>query len=263
MWPSTTIGRNIDSSGNLRTQKYGGNEQQANRSNGFGRAEWVLAWRVLVTGLAEYYVGRDTPEADAGALRWRSDQSVALYRQGLALAGRDPAAAMRLYQAAAWANPTDALVYLALAELHVGLGQPSVAVALAEIADALGPMRTPVLARSAAFWLAQGRPDRALARWGHVTAEQVGNRRSVVSAAAGLGRKRRGSTIVAIIVGRSAAMVGTTFCLCRAKAAHWRQWPFCIGIASGVENPPEPLNSRFIWSGCGGKGIGWRPIWPG
>ena len=42
----------------------------------------VLAWRILVTGLAEYYVGRDTPEADAGALRWRSDQSVALYRQG-------------------------------------------------------------------------------------------------------------------------------------------------------------------------------------
>ena len=125
----------------------------------------VLAWRILVTGLAEYYVGRDTPEADAGALRWRSGQSVALYRQGLALAGRDPAAAMRLYQAAAWANPTDALVYLALAELQAGLGQPSVAIALAEIADALGPMRTPVLARSAAFWLAQGRPDRALARW--------------------------------------------------------------------------------------------------
>ncbi|MEZ5574096.1 MAG: hypothetical protein R3F44_00040 [Candidatus Competibacteraceae bacterium] len=75
----------------------------------------VLAWRILVTGLAEYYVGRDTPEADAGALRWRSDQSAALYRQSLALAGRDPAAAMRLYQAAAWANPTDALVFLALA----------------------------------------------------------------------------------------------------------------------------------------------------
>ncbi len=123
----------------------------------------VLAWRVLVTGLAEYYAGRDTPEADAGALRWRGGQPVALYRQGLALAGRDPTAAGRLLQAAAWANPTDALVYLALAELRAGAGQP--AVALAETADALGPMRTPVLARSAAFWLAQSRPDRALARW--------------------------------------------------------------------------------------------------
>ncbi|MGB5063629.1 MAG: hypothetical protein WBQ37_07690 [Candidatus Competibacter sp.] len=125
----------------------------------------VLAWRVLVTGLAEYYAGRDTPEADAGALRWQSDQPAALYRQGLALAERDPAAAKRLYQAAAWANPTDALVYLALAELEAGAGQPSTAVALAETADTLGPMRTPVLARSAAFWLAQNRPDRTLARW--------------------------------------------------------------------------------------------------
>ena len=125
----------------------------------------VLAWRVLVTGLAEYYAGRDMPEADAGALRWRSDQSAALYRRGLALAGRNPVAAMRLYQAAAWANPTDALVYLALAELQAGIGQPSIAIALAEIADTLGPMRTPVLARSAAFWLTQGRPDRTLARW--------------------------------------------------------------------------------------------------
>lgn len=125
----------------------------------------MLAWRVLVTGLAEYYAGRDTPEADAGALSWRSDQSVALYRQGLALAERDPAAAKRLFQAAAWANPTDALVYLALAELQAGAGQPSVATALMETADALGPMRTPVLARSAAFWLAQSRPDLTLARW--------------------------------------------------------------------------------------------------
>ncbi len=125
----------------------------------------VLAWRVLVTGLAEYYADRDTPEADAGALRWQGSQSVALYRQGLVLAGRDPIVAKRLLQAAAWANPTDALVYLALAELQAEAGQPTAATALAETADALGPMRTPVLARSAAFWLARGRPDRALTRW--------------------------------------------------------------------------------------------------
>ena len=125
----------------------------------------LLAWRVLVSGLAEYYISRDTPEADAGALRWQGDQPAALYRQGRTLAERDPAAAKRLYQAAAWANPTDALVYLALAELQARAGQPTTAAALAETADALGPMRTPVLARSAAFWLAQGRPDRTLVRW--------------------------------------------------------------------------------------------------
>ncbi|MCB1823060.1 MAG: hypothetical protein KDJ54_00085 [Candidatus Competibacteraceae bacterium] len=125
----------------------------------------VLAWRVLVNGLAEYYAAQDTPEADAGALRWRGGQATALYHQGLALVEHDPAAARRLFQVAAWANPTDALVYLALAELQAGAGQTSAAIALVETADALGPMRTPALARSAAFWLTQSRPDLALARW--------------------------------------------------------------------------------------------------
>ncbi len=124
-----------------------------------------LAWRALVTNLADYYASQETPEAAIGALRWRSDQPAALYQRGVALATSEPTEAERLWRAAAWANPTDALVYLALAAQWAKAGRQTAAVKLAEIADALGPLRSPVLARSALFWLEQERPDRALARW--------------------------------------------------------------------------------------------------
>ena len=125
----------------------------------------ILVWRALVTNLADYYASQETPEAAVGALRWRSDQPAALYQRGVALVASETAEAERLLRAAAWANPTDALVYLALANQWVKAGRSAAAVRLAEIADALGPLRSPALARSAQFWLEQERPDRALARW--------------------------------------------------------------------------------------------------
>ena len=126
----------------------------------------VLVWRVLVSGLGEYDAAQDAPEVGVDALHWRGDQATALYRQSLVLIAQgDPAAAHQRLQAAAWANPADALIYLALAELAVKADQASAAIALVKTADQLGPMRTPALARSAVFWLARQRPDLALARW--------------------------------------------------------------------------------------------------
>lgn len=125
----------------------------------------ILAWWALVNGLADYYADQETPEAATGALRWRNDQPAALYRSGLAASERNPAEAESLLQAAAWANPTDALTYLTLAEIWQRAGLQDKAVELVKIADALGPLRTPALARSAAFWLQMNRPDLAVARW--------------------------------------------------------------------------------------------------
>ena len=125
----------------------------------------ILAWRALVTNLADYYANQETPEAAVGALRWRGDQPAALYQRGMALTASEPAEAERLLRAAAWADPTDALTYLALADQWAKAGRQTAAVGLVEIADALGPLRSPALARSAEFWLGRERPDRALARW--------------------------------------------------------------------------------------------------
>ena len=127
----------------------------------------ILAWRALVTDLADYYAEQETLEADTGALRWRSDQPTALYRQGQALSEIDPPdpKAESLLQAAVWANPTNALAYLGLAELWQRAGLTEKATRLVVLADGLGPLRPPVLARSAAFWLQQNRLDLTLARW--------------------------------------------------------------------------------------------------
>ena len=90
----------------------------------------ILAWRVLVNGLADYYTAEGTVEAANGALRWRGNQPAALYQRGLALGASEPAAAEQSLQAAAWANPTNALVYLTLAELWVKSGRQAAAVKL-------------------------------------------------------------------------------------------------------------------------------------
>lgn len=125
----------------------------------------ILAWRALVTNLADYYASQETPETAVGALRWRGDQPAALYQRGVVLAESEPVKSEQLLHAAAWTDPTDALVYLALAELWAKAGRQAAAVRLMEIADTLGPLRSPVLARSAEFWRDQERPDRMLARW--------------------------------------------------------------------------------------------------
>lgn len=139
--------------------------RNAIRGGGLLLVAVLLAWRVLVNGLAEYYAGQETSEGVSAALRWRADQPEALYQRGLASNEREPAASGRWFQAAIWADPTDALAFLALAELWGGSGRQPAAAGLVEIADALAPMRSPALARSAAFWLNQNRPDRALERW--------------------------------------------------------------------------------------------------
>ncbi|MFZ1827332.1 MAG: hypothetical protein WAW42_00865 [Candidatus Competibacteraceae bacterium] len=126
----------------------------------------LLGWRILVTGIAEYYAEQENPEEAAGALRWRAGHPAVLYQQADALLEPSPTAAEPLLRAAAWANPTDARIYVTLAELWAAdESRRSTAIPLAEIADILGPMSSPVLAYSADFWQAQGRLDRMLERW--------------------------------------------------------------------------------------------------
>lgn len=65
----------------------------------------ILAWRALVTNLADYYASEGTSEAAVGALRWRGDQPAALYQRGVALAASAPVDARRWLRAAAGPIP--------------------------------------------------------------------------------------------------------------------------------------------------------------
>ncbi|AUB83914.1 tetratricopeptide repeat protein [Candidatus Thiodictyon syntrophicum] len=125
----------------------------------------VLTWRILVVGLADYYADQRTPDAAVAALRWRPNHPAALYQRAETMIEKAPAVASSLLQASIWGDPTDGLAYFALADLWVAADRRPEALALAEIADLLGPMRIPALARSANFWFTQDRPDLGLQRW--------------------------------------------------------------------------------------------------
>lgn len=125
----------------------------------------VLTWRILIVGLSDYYAEPGTPQAAEAALCWRPNHPAALYQLGQALIGTDPSRAGPLLQDSIRGDPTNALAYLALADLWAAADRLPAAISLAEIGDLLGPMRIPALARSASFWFDHGRPDRALERW--------------------------------------------------------------------------------------------------
>ncbi|TVR61246.1 MAG: hypothetical protein EA420_12435 [Candidatus Competibacteraceae bacterium] len=157
----------------------------------------LLGWRIAVTGLAEHAVREDGPEATAEALHWRADHPLALYRQARDRAEREPDAAEQQLQAATWANPTDALIYLTLAEVWERGERQREASALVEIADALGPLRSPALARSAEFWLRQEQLDRALARWSQLLRTRPGTANQIFPVLLNLAEQPAGQPLLA------------------------------------------------------------------
>jgi len=139
--------------------------RNALRLGALGLLLLVLAWRILVVGLADDYAEEETTNGAEAALRWRPNHPAALYQRGEALRTGNPVVAGPLLQASIWGDPTNALAYLVLADLWASDERLTAAVSLVEIADILGPMRIPALARSAAFWYEHDRPDLALERW--------------------------------------------------------------------------------------------------
>lgn len=119
----------------------------------------LLGWRAVGSGLADYYIAQDRPLARMKALDWREHQPQALLIQAGFQSIHNPVVAEQTLQRAAWANPADALVYLKLAGVWAAAGGQAAAVQLAEIADALGPMRSNALALSESFWRKQNRMD--------------------------------------------------------------------------------------------------------
>jgi hypothetical protein len=139
----------------------------------------LLIWRILVVGMSDFYSDKNTPEGAIASLGWRSTQPQALYQRAQSLSETKQTTAESIIREAVWADPTNALAYLALADLLAGSGHLSEAMRLVETADLLGPMRTPALAQSAFFWFKSGRPDLGIEGWSAllrsnpVTADQV------------------------------------------------------------------------------------------
>ncbi|QBQ55979.1 hypothetical protein [Nitrosococcus wardiae] len=121
----------------------------------------LLAWRILVLGMAEYYA----MEAPEKALAWDGRHPLALRNQAERLLESAPAQANRLLQQSLWQNPSDGRAYALLALLREKEGHEKAARQLMEQASALAPRQWPVQLEVAAFWLRQRRLDLAVQSW--------------------------------------------------------------------------------------------------
>lgn len=118
----------------------------------------ILAWRIIVLGLAEHYAGRGNL---ASALVWYPSHPQALFLQARLLAEADAQKAEKLLAKAAWENPTDGRVFMALARNREQAGELQSAEELAILAGRLAPMRGEVQLAAAGFWLRRGQFEQA------------------------------------------------------------------------------------------------------
>lgn len=121
----------------------------------------LLAWRIVVLGMAEYYAAVE-PEK---ALAWDARHPLALRNQAVRFLDGAPEQAGRLLQESLRQNPSDARAYALLALLRERAGNRGEARQLMERASALAPRQWSVQLEIAAFWLRQRRLDLALQSW--------------------------------------------------------------------------------------------------
>jgi hypothetical protein len=121
----------------------------------------ILAWRIVILGLAEYYA-TENPE---NALVWDARNPLALRNQAAQLLESAPEQAEQLLRESLWQNPSNARAYAMLALLREEAEDPEAARQLMERASALAPRLWPVQLEAAAFWLRQRRLDLAVKSW--------------------------------------------------------------------------------------------------
>lgn len=109
----------------------------------------LVAWRIIVLGLAEYHASRGS----ASALIWYPSHPQALFQQAYLMAESDAPKREKMLAEAAWENPTDGRVFMTLAQIREQGGALQSAEKLAMLADRLAPMRGEVQLDAAGFWL--------------------------------------------------------------------------------------------------------------
>ncbi len=127
-----------------------------------GLAAAFLAWRIVVTNMAELFLQDDGPDAATPALRWNASNAQARYLEGLSQAKADPARAMADLSSAIRNNPTDGPAYAALARLKEGSGNLAEAEKAMQAAAQMAPRRVDVQLEAARFWFRRGDIARAM-----------------------------------------------------------------------------------------------------
>jgi tetratricopeptide (TPR) repeat protein len=127
-----------------------------------GLAAAFLAWRIVVTNMAEWFLQDDRPDAATPALRWNASNAQARYLEGLSQTKADPARAMADLSSAIRNNPTDGPAYAALARLKEEGGKLDEAGEAMQAAAQMAPRRFDVQLEVARFWFRRGDIARAM-----------------------------------------------------------------------------------------------------
>jgi tetratricopeptide (TPR) repeat protein len=127
-----------------------------------GLAAMLLAWRIVVTNMAELFVQDDGEDAAALALNWNKNNAQALFSEGLRIARANPASATAYLSSAIRNNPTDGPAYAAIARIKEEGGNLAEAEQAMQAAAQMAPRRVDVQLEAARFWFRRGDIARAM-----------------------------------------------------------------------------------------------------
>ena len=127
-----------------------------------GLAAAFLAWRIVVTNMADWFLQDEGTDAAASALRWNANNAQARYLDGLGQTRTDPERAMADLSSAIRNNPTDGPAYAVLARLKEESGKLDEAGQAMEAAAQMAPRRVDVQLEVARFWFRRGDITRAM-----------------------------------------------------------------------------------------------------
>jgi len=131
----------------------------------FGVVALLLAWRIVVLGMAEQHAVERKDYA--AALDWFPDHAHARLMAGLD-EKQDADLRIAHLQAAIAANPAEGRAYAALGRLLEARGEADQARRAMETAARMAPQRSDVQMAVAAYWMRQGQLERALGHWNTV-----------------------------------------------------------------------------------------------
>jgi tetratricopeptide (TPR) repeat protein len=128
----------------------------------------LLVWRIVASGMSDYYVDR-LKEGDAAAaekaLAWNSHHPAAALRRGIALREADPGQSDDLLRRAYLTSPGDGSALVALALRADNDGDRERAQALIEKAADISPADPTIQKQVAAYWIKQENLEQALRHW--------------------------------------------------------------------------------------------------
>ncbi len=127
-----------------------------------GLAAALLAWRIVVTNMAELHLQSEEKDAARFALSWDKTNAQALFSEGLRIGKANPAQAITYLSAAIRNNPTDGPSYAAIARLKEDSGDLAAAEKAMQAAAQMAPRRVDVQLEAARFWFRRGEVERAM-----------------------------------------------------------------------------------------------------